>query len=55
MNQNNLEDLHKNKYCLWGGRFETGNDELMKLFNASLPVDKRLWKEDIQVLKSFFL
>jgi argininosuccinate lyase len=43
-----MSNEHSNdKYKLWGGRFETGNDDLMKMFNASLPIDKRLWKEDI--------
>lgn len=32
---------------LWGGRFETGPAEIMEEFNASLPFDKRLYKEDI--------
>ena len=41
---------HENeKYKLWGGRFETGNDDLMKHFNESLPIDKRLWREDLIV------
>lgn len=38
-----------NKYSLWGGRFEATPDALMKLFNDSLPFDKRLWREDITV------
>ena len=37
-------------YKLWGGRFETGNDDLMKMFNDSLPIDKRLWREDLVVI-----
>ena len=42
---------HKNDdYKLWGGRFESRNDQLMKMFNDSLPVDKRLWREDIIVI-----
>lgn len=45
------EKGHSNEnYSLWGGRFETGNDNLMKMFNSSLPIDKRLWKEDIIVI-----
>jgi argininosuccinate lyase len=41
---------HTNEnYNLWGGRFQVGNDKLMKMFNESLPVDKRLWREDIIV------
>lgn len=41
-------DSHSNdKYNLWGGRFESGNDQLMKMFNNSLPIDRRLWDEDL--------
>ncbi len=41
---------HSNdSYSLWGGRFEADNDKLMKMFNDSLPIDKRLWREDIVV------
>jgi argininosuccinate lyase len=45
MSSNHTND----KYSLWGGRFEADNDKLMKMFNDSLPIDKRLWKEDIIV------
>ena len=46
-------DCHSNdKYNLWGGRFESGNDQLMKMFNESLPVDKRLWEEDLIVINA---
>lgn len=34
---------------LWGGRFTGQTDPLMEKFNESLPFDKRMWKEDIQV------
>ena len=34
---------------LWGGRFTGATDPLMEKFNESLPFDKRMWKEDIQV------
>lgn len=37
------------KYSLWGGRFDMGCDELMKKFNESFSLDKRLWKQDITV------
>lgn len=37
------------KYNLWGGRFNTGNDEIMQMFNQSLFIDKRLWEEDLTV------
>lgn len=42
-------------YKLWGGRFETGPNELMTYFNNSLPIDKRMWSEDIFVKPDFFL
>jgi argininosuccinate lyase len=32
---------------MWGGRFSGGPSELMQRINASIPVDKRLWREDI--------
>ena len=54
MSENN-RDCHSNdKYNLWGGRFESDNDQLMKMFNESLPVDKRLWEEDI-IVKYLFM
>ncbi len=34
---------------LWGGRFTGKTDPLMEKFNESLPFDKRMWAEDIQV------
>ena len=32
---------------LWGGRFTSRADEIMEQFNTSLPVDHRLYQEDI--------
>ena len=32
---------------VWGGRFDKGPDEILNLFNASLPFDKRLYAQDI--------
>lgn len=32
---------------LWGGRFQTGASDLMKDFNESFSLDKRLWYQDI--------
>ena len=32
---------------IWGGRFGSGPDMIMREINASIPVDKRLWREDI--------
>jgi argininosuccinate lyase len=33
---------------LWGGRFEGGPAEAFDRLNASLPVDRRLWRQDIR-------
>jgi argininosuccinate lyase len=44
-----MEMSHNTDYSLWGGRFELPSDELMKKFNESFSVDKRLWKQDIAV------
>lgn len=32
---------------MWGGRFGDGPDQVMRAINASIPVDKRLWRQDI--------
>jgi argininosuccinate lyase len=32
---------------MWGGRFEGGPAAVMREINASLPFDKRLWRQDI--------
>ena len=32
---------------MWGGRFAEGPAAVMREINASLPVDKRLWRQDI--------
>ncbi|KAB7647987.1 argininosuccinate lyase [Polymorphobacter fuscus] len=32
---------------MWGGRFGTGPDAAMREINASIGVDKRLWREDL--------
>ena len=33
---------------MWGGRFETSPDEIMQQINASIGVDQRMWKQDIE-------
>src|SRR5262249_48733455 len=33
---------------LWGGRFEDQTHPAVKALNDSLPIDQRLWKEDIE-------
>ncbi len=32
---------------MWGGRFSAGPSDIMREINASIPFDKRLWREDI--------
>lgn len=32
---------------MWGGRFAEGPASVMREINASIPFDKRLWKQDI--------
>ena len=32
---------------IWGGRFGGGPSDLMQQINASVPVDKRLWRQDV--------
>ncbi|MEX1050221.1 MAG: hypothetical protein WEC54_01600 [Gemmatimonadales bacterium] len=34
---------------LWGGRFATPPAEALDKLNRSLPVDHRLWQEDLRV------
>ena len=36
----------KNKK-LWGGRFQENASEILERFNASLPFEKKLYKQDI--------
>ena len=37
---------------LWGGRFTGLTDPLMDKFNESLPLDRRMWREDLKVSNS---
>ena len=32
---------------MWGGRFAEGPTAVMRAINASIPFDKRLWREDV--------
>ena len=38
--------------ALWGGRFEDSPSEFTNAFGASLPVDQRMWKADIEGSKA---
>lgn len=40
------------KSQMWGGRFERGPAAVMAAINASIDVDKRLWREDIEGSKA---
>ena len=33
---------------MWGGRFADGPSSVMREINASIPFDKRLWRQDIR-------
>ena len=48
-----MDSHNSGKYSLWGGRFQCETDDLMKHFNQSINVDKRLWKEDIIASKAW--
>ena len=37
---------------MWGGRFAEGPTSVMRAINASLPFDKRLWRQDIAASKA---
>ena len=37
---------------MWGGRFDGGPAAVMREINASIAVDKRLWREDIAASKA---
>ncbi|MEZ5922317.1 MAG: argininosuccinate lyase, partial [Parvularculaceae bacterium] len=43
------------KSQMWGGRFERGPAAIMEEINASIDVDKRLWREDIEGSKAHAL
>jgi argininosuccinate lyase len=38
--------------AMWGGRFAEGPASVMRAINASLPFDKRLWRQDITASKA---
>jgi len=39
--------MSQNSNSMWSGRFEGGPSALMQQINASIRVDKRMWREDI--------
>ena len=38
--------------AMWGGRFAEGPSAVMREINASIPFDKRLWRQDIRASKA---
>src|SRR5688572_8273601 len=38
---------------LWGGRFAAGPAPTLEELNCSLPVDQRLWREDIEASRAW--
>ncbi len=38
--------------AMWGGRFAEGPASVMRAINASLPFDKRLWRQDVAASKA---
>ncbi len=43
---NNNSDNNSNK--MWGGRFEDKPSDIMEQINASIGIDKRMWRQDIR-------
>jgi len=43
-----IEKMASEGQKLWGGRFTKASSEILWKYNASIELDKRLWKEDIQ-------
>src|SRR5437660_10043057 len=40
-------------YQMWGGRFRLGPGEALDALNRSLPVDHRLWPQDVTASKAW--
>src|SRR3989304_4903896 len=38
---------------MWGGRFSVGPNEALDALNRSLPVDHRLWPQDVTASKAW--
>ncbi len=47
-----MSTIEKKSNTMWGGRFETSPDEIMQQINASIGVDQRMWKQDIEGSKA---
>jgi argininosuccinate lyase len=42
-----IDERMKSSNAMWGGRFAEGPSAVMREINASLPFDKRMWRQDI--------
>lgn len=52
MTNNPSDKTGNQKSQMWGGRFERGPAAIMEEINASIDVDRRLWREDIEGSKA---
>ncbi|MFZ5616043.1 MAG: argininosuccinate lyase [Pseudomonadota bacterium] len=52
MTNNPSDKTGVQKSQMWGGRFERGPAAIMEEINASIDVDRRLWREDIEGSKA---
>jgi argininosuccinate lyase len=48
-----MEDGNQVRNKLWGGRYAAGPAPTLEQLNCSLPVDRRLWREDIEASKAW--
>lgn len=48
----NPDNIKKEENQMWGGRFSRGPAAIMEEINASIDIDKRLWREDIDGSKA---
>lgn len=46
------ESPEKTQNKMWGGRFESAPSDIMTKINASIDIDQRLWRQDIQGSKA---
>src|SRR5512146_2264859 len=47
------DSSHDSSHVMWGGRFEQPMDPRLDRLNRSLPVDRRLWREDVDVNRAW--
>jgi argininosuccinate lyase len=52
MNGRDENSMTSGSNSMWGGRFAEGPAAVMREINASIPFDKRLWRQDIAASKA---